>query len=101
MYVLLPLLPPLVLLAVMGMAWLEDHLLPPAGPPPQARTKPVQVRDTLTADRLNGRSGRIRSQGAREPARGIAMPFALTADALIVPDQPASGLRVSPPSDQW
>lgn len=33
MFVLVPLLAPLVLLAVMGMAWVEDHLLPPADPP--------------------------------------------------------------------
>jgi hypothetical protein len=36
MYVLVPLLAPLVLLGVMGLAWVEDHLLPPAGLLPPA-----------------------------------------------------------------
>jgi hypothetical protein len=42
MFVLVPLLAPLVFLAVMGMAWVEDHLVPPAGPPPSTpdRTGP-------------------------------------------------------------
>jgi len=47
LYILLPLLPPLVLLAVLGLAWVEEHLLPPAGPPPHAQALPVPVRDTL------------------------------------------------------
>jgi len=37
MYVLVPLLAPLVLLGVMGLAWVEDHLLPPAAPIEAAR----------------------------------------------------------------
>jgi hypothetical protein len=32
MYVLVPLLAPLVLLGVMGLAWVEEHLLPPIEP---------------------------------------------------------------------
>lgn len=41
MYVLVPLLVPLVFAAVMAMAWLEAHLVPPNGPSPQAHTQPV------------------------------------------------------------
>jgi hypothetical protein len=32
MYVLVPLLAPLALLGMMGLAWVEDHLLPPVTP---------------------------------------------------------------------
>lgn len=32
MYVLVPLLAPLALLGMMGLAWVEDHLLPPVAP---------------------------------------------------------------------
>jgi hypothetical protein len=32
MYVLIPLLAPLALVGMMGLAWVEDHLLPPATP---------------------------------------------------------------------
>jgi hypothetical protein len=91
LYVLLPLLPPLVLLAVMGMAWVEEHLLPPAGPPPPAQTPPVAARDTLTAEpaerpqRPHPVPGR-----ARDPARGHRNAPALATDLLIAPDPLAS-----------
>src|SRR5487761_640706 len=42
LYFLVGFLPPLVLLAVMGMAWVEDHLLPAAETPRQAPTLPVR-----------------------------------------------------------
>jgi hypothetical protein len=41
MYVLVPLLAPLVLLGVMGLAWVEDHLLPPAALLPPALLPPT------------------------------------------------------------
>ena len=50
MYFLVPLLAPLVLLGVMGMAWIEDHLLPPAEPSPQARTLTVLAPDPPSAE---------------------------------------------------
>ena len=69
MFILVPLLAPLVLLAVMGMAWVEDHLVPPAGPPSQALAKPDPARGALTGEpaerpqRPSPLAGR-----AREPA---------------------------------
>ena len=42
MYFLVPLLAPLVLLGVMGVAWVEDHLLPPPGPSPHVRALPAR-----------------------------------------------------------
>jgi hypothetical protein len=42
MYVLVPLLAPIVLLGVMGLAWVEDHLLPPARPVEPAIDPPRQ-----------------------------------------------------------
>jgi hypothetical protein len=50
MYFLVPLLAPLALLGVMGMAWIEDHLLPPAEPPPQFQALPVPARAAPPAD---------------------------------------------------
>ena len=44
MYILMPILAPLVLLAVMGMAWLEDHLLPPAETSLKLTTNPAARR---------------------------------------------------------
>jgi hypothetical protein len=43
-YILMPLLAPLVLLAMMGMAWVEDHLLPPAEAPLKPTTNPATRR---------------------------------------------------------
>jgi hypothetical protein len=42
MYVLVPLLAPIVLLGVMGLAWVEDHLLPSARPIEPAIDPPGQ-----------------------------------------------------------
>lgn len=63
MYVLLPLLPPLVLLAVMGLAWVEEHLLPQPDHLRLPRPCPPP-RDTLTADPQNSRGARIPSGAA-------------------------------------
>jgi hypothetical protein len=43
-YILMPLLAPLVLLAVLGMAWVEDHLLPPAEGALKPTTNPAARR---------------------------------------------------------
>ena len=50
MYILVPLIPPLVLLGIMALSWVETHLLPPAEPSPQAQALPVPARDALTTD---------------------------------------------------
>ena len=50
MYVLLPLVAPLVLLGMMGLAWVEAHLLPLAEPSPQVQALPVPARNALPAD---------------------------------------------------
>ena len=42
MYVLVPLLAPIALLGVMGLAWVEEHLLPPPGPGEPATDPPRQ-----------------------------------------------------------
>ncbi len=72
MYFLVPLLAPLVLLGVMGMAWIEDHLLPPAEPPPQAQAVLVPARDPPPAE-LAERPERPRvfPGSARGPAPGV------------------------------
>jgi hypothetical protein len=48
MYGLVLLVAPVVLLGMLGLAWVETHLLPPAGPPAQAL--PVPARDARRAD---------------------------------------------------
>jgi len=50
MYILVPLAAPLVLLGVMGMAWVEAHLLPPAQPLPPAGAMPTPARGAAAAD---------------------------------------------------
>jgi len=64
LYVLLPLLPPLVLLAVLGLAWVEEHLLPPAGPPPHAQPCPSLRVTRWQLGPQNGRSARIPCRAA-------------------------------------
>lgn len=72
MYVLVPLAAPVVLLGIMGMAWVETHLLPPLGPPSQAQALPVPARDTLTVDPPERpQRPQVVPRCAREPAPGL------------------------------
>jgi hypothetical protein len=69
MYVLVLLVAPLVLLGMLGLAWVETHLLPPVEPSPPAQALPVPARDALTAGPPE-RPQRppVSSRCAREPA---------------------------------
>jgi hypothetical protein len=93
LYVLMGFLPPLVLLAVMGMAWVEDHLLPAAATPRHAPTLPVPERDTSTADPA---APVFRPGGDGNLPMGIAMLPALTAGVLLCVDSQAAGVPGQP-----
>ena len=87
MYVLLPILALLVLLAVMGTVWVEAHLLPPSPATPRSHTVAIPASDMPAAEsaewpqRIHSVPGR-----ARESAVDTAVPPELIAGALIVPD---------------
>lgn len=71
MYVLVLLAAPVMLLGIMGLAWVETNLLPPAGPPPQAQALSVHARDALTADPPEWpQRPQVVPKCTREPARG-------------------------------
>ena len=71
MYFLVLLLAPLVLLGLMGMGWVEDHLLPPAEPPP--RPAPVPARDFPPPVEVAGHPEPLEAWpgSAPEPAPGV------------------------------
>lgn len=92
MYVLLPLLASLVLLAMTGTVWVEAHLLPPVRPPPPSQAVPVAASDMPAAESAEWPQ-RIHSVPghARESAVDAAVPPELITSALIVPDPLVSG----------
>jgi hypothetical protein len=72
MYFLVPLLAPLGLLCLMGMAWIEDHLLPPAEPSPHAGAPPVPERAAPPADSPKRPRGPQSFPGClRDPVPGL------------------------------
>ena len=104
MYFLVPLLAPLGLLCLMGMAWIEDHLLPQPNHPltPGSRRSRSAPRRQLT--RQSGREARSPSLGASgtlSPAFALLPATARVLTAAVPPPGRTTLLRRPGQRQAW